>query len=52
VTGVQTCALPIYSAARANGLQQQMAHDDRYDLADEYMQLCNLLAFTMRMMRT
>ncbi|MDH4393993.1 MAG: LLM class flavin-dependent oxidoreductase [Aquabacterium sp.] len=27
------------SAARANGLSQQMAHDDRYDLADEYMQL-------------
>jgi FMN-dependent oxidoreductase (nitrilotriacetate monooxygenase family) len=27
------------SAARANGLNQQMAHDDRYDLADEYMQL-------------
>jgi FMN-dependent oxidoreductase (nitrilotriacetate monooxygenase family) len=25
------------SAARANGLQGQMAHDDRYDLADEYM---------------
>jgi alkanesulfonate monooxygenase SsuD/methylene tetrahydromethanopterin reductase-like flavin-dependent oxidoreductase (luciferase family) len=27
------------SAARANGLSQQMAHDDRYDLGDEYMQL-------------
>jgi FMN-dependent oxidoreductase (nitrilotriacetate monooxygenase family) len=27
------------SAARANGLQGQMAHDDRYDLADEYMAL-------------
>jgi FMN-dependent oxidoreductase (nitrilotriacetate monooxygenase family) len=25
------------SAARANGLQGQSAHDDRYDLADEYM---------------
>jgi long-chain alkane monooxygenase len=25
------------SAARAAGLQGQMAHDDRYDLADEYM---------------
>lgn len=25
------------SAARANGLLGQMAHDDRYDLADEYM---------------
>jgi FMN-dependent oxidoreductase (nitrilotriacetate monooxygenase family) len=25
------------SAARAMGLQRQMAHDDRYDLADEYM---------------
>lgn len=27
------------SAARANGLAQQPAHDDRYDLADEYMAL-------------
>ncbi|MES3000727.1 MAG: LLM class flavin-dependent oxidoreductase [Pseudomonadota bacterium] len=27
------------SAARAAGLAGQMAHDDRYDLADEYMQL-------------
>lgn len=27
------------SAARANGLSGQMAHDDRYDLADEYMSL-------------
>ncbi|MBG9386664.1 LLM class flavin-dependent oxidoreductase [Caenimonas aquaedulcis] len=27
------------SAARAAGLSGQMAHDDRYDLADEYMQL-------------
>ena len=27
------------SAARANGLSGQMAHDDRYDLADEYMAL-------------
>ncbi|MFC7552952.1 LLM class flavin-dependent oxidoreductase [Pseudoroseomonas wenyumeiae] len=27
------------SAARAMGLQHQMAHDDRYDLADEYMDL-------------
>jgi FMN-dependent oxidoreductase (nitrilotriacetate monooxygenase family) len=27
------------SAARAMGLQRQMAHDDRYDLADEYMDL-------------
>lgn len=27
------------SAARAVGLTQQPAHDDRYDLADEYMQL-------------
>ena len=27
------------SAARANGLAGQMAHDDRYDLADEYMAL-------------
>ena len=27
------------SAARAVGLAQQPAHDDRYDLADEYMQL-------------
>ena len=25
------------SAARAMGLSEQMAHDDRYDLADEYM---------------
>ena len=31
------------SAARANGLAGQMAHDDRYDLADEYMALvCKL----------
>jgi FMN-dependent oxidoreductase (nitrilotriacetate monooxygenase family) len=27
------------SAARAIGLSGQMAHDDRYDLADEYMQV-------------
>jgi FMN-dependent oxidoreductase (nitrilotriacetate monooxygenase family) len=27
------------SAARAMGLSGQMAHDDRYDLADEYMQV-------------
>lgn len=27
------------SAARAIGLSAQMAHDDRYDLADEYMEL-------------
>ncbi|MGA2551634.1 MAG: LLM class flavin-dependent oxidoreductase [Burkholderiaceae bacterium] len=27
------------SAARAIGLNTQMAHDDRYDLADEYMEL-------------
>lgn len=27
------------SAARANGLSGQAAHDDRYDLADEYMAL-------------
>jgi FMN-dependent oxidoreductase (nitrilotriacetate monooxygenase family) len=27
------------SAARANGLQGQMAHNDRYDLADEYMEV-------------
>jgi FMN-dependent oxidoreductase (nitrilotriacetate monooxygenase family) len=27
------------SAARAAGFSQQMAHDDRYDLADEFMQL-------------
>jgi len=27
------------SAARAMGLDRQMAHDDRYDLADEYMQI-------------
>lgn len=27
------------SAARANGLQGLMAHDDRYDLADEYMEV-------------
>ncbi len=27
------------SAARATGLTGQMAHDDRYDLADEYMSL-------------
>lgn len=27
------------SAARAMGLAAQMAHDDRYDLADEYMEL-------------
>jgi FMN-dependent oxidoreductase (nitrilotriacetate monooxygenase family) len=27
------------SAARAMGLARQMAHDDRYDLADEYMEL-------------
>jgi FMN-dependent oxidoreductase (nitrilotriacetate monooxygenase family) len=27
------------SAARANGFAQQPAHDDRYDLADEYMAL-------------
>ena len=27
------------SAARANGLSGQTAHDDRYDLADEYMSL-------------
>ncbi len=27
------------SAARAAGFNQQMAHDDRYDLGDEYMQL-------------
>jgi FMN-dependent oxidoreductase (nitrilotriacetate monooxygenase family) len=27
------------SAARAVGLQGQMAHDDRYDLADEYMRV-------------
>ncbi len=26
------------SAARAMGLERQMAHDDRYDLADEYME--------------
>ncbi|HYF08934.1 MAG TPA: LLM class flavin-dependent oxidoreductase [Acetobacteraceae bacterium] len=27
------------SAARAMGLDRQMAHDDRYDMADEYMDL-------------
>src|ERR1700687_5790093 len=27
------------SAARAMGLREQMAHDDRYDLADEYMRV-------------
>ena len=27
------------SAARAMGLDRQMAHDDRYDLADEYMEV-------------
>jgi FMN-dependent oxidoreductase (nitrilotriacetate monooxygenase family) len=27
------------SAARAMGFSQQMAHDDRYDLADEYMEV-------------
>ena len=27
------------SAARAMGLDRQMAHDDRYDLADEYMEI-------------
>lgn len=27
------------SAARAMGFDRQMAHDDRYDLADEYMEL-------------
>jgi FMN-dependent oxidoreductase (nitrilotriacetate monooxygenase family) len=27
------------SAAKATGLAQQAAHDDRYDLADEYMQV-------------
>jgi FMN-dependent oxidoreductase (nitrilotriacetate monooxygenase family) len=27
------------SAARAMGLREQLAHDDRYDLADEYMQV-------------
>jgi FMN-dependent oxidoreductase (nitrilotriacetate monooxygenase family) len=27
------------SAARAMGLDRQMAHDDRYDLADEYMKI-------------
>jgi len=27
------------SAARAMGLSGQMEHDDRYDLADEYMQV-------------
>lgn len=27
------------SAARAMGLQQQLPHDDRYDVADEYMQV-------------
>jgi FMN-dependent oxidoreductase (nitrilotriacetate monooxygenase family) len=27
------------SAARAMGLDRQMAHDDRYDLADEYMDI-------------
>ncbi|HSH91454.1 MAG TPA: LLM class flavin-dependent oxidoreductase [Ramlibacter sp.] len=31
------------SAARANGLTGQMAHDDRYDMADEYMQLVRQL---------
>src|SRR3546814_4349068 len=32
VTGVQTCALPISS-----GLNKMTAHDLRYDIADEYM---------------
>ncbi len=27
------------SAARAQGFQQQMKHDDRYDLADEFMEI-------------
>ena len=27
------------SAARAMGMQRQMAHDDRYDMADEYMDI-------------
>jgi FMN-dependent oxidoreductase (nitrilotriacetate monooxygenase family) len=27
------------SAARAMGMREQMAHDDRYDLAEEYMQV-------------
>ena len=27
------------SAARAMGLREQMAHDDRYDLAEEYMRV-------------
>ena len=31
------------SAARANGLSGQTAHDDRYDLADEYMALVHKL---------
>jgi FMN-dependent oxidoreductase (nitrilotriacetate monooxygenase family) len=28
------------SAARNLGLDQQLSHDERYDLADEYMQVC------------
>jgi FMN-dependent oxidoreductase (nitrilotriacetate monooxygenase family) len=28
------------SAARNIGLDQQLSHDERYDLADEYMQVC------------
>lgn len=31
------------SAARAMGLDRQMAHDDRYDMAEEYMELCYAL---------
>lgn len=31
------------SAARAAGLSQQMAHDDRYDMADEYMAVVRAL---------
>jgi FMN-dependent oxidoreductase (nitrilotriacetate monooxygenase family) len=31
------------SAARAMGFDAQMAHDDRYDLADEYMQVVRAL---------
>jgi alkanesulfonate monooxygenase SsuD/methylene tetrahydromethanopterin reductase-like flavin-dependent oxidoreductase (luciferase family) len=31
------------SAARAMGLREQMAHDDRYDLADEYMRVAYAL---------
>jgi replication factor C subunit 2/4 len=53
LVGEGPIARAMSSAAKAK-IAVQLAEVDKQliDGADEYMQLCNLLAFTMRMMRT